>query len=74
MKITKKYKKIATFLIGCLTMITYIFRGLLYLILKGIRLWVKKDGIIDNFNVIGVKRKIKNILILKIKCYNNIKE
>ena len=41
MKITKKYKKIATFLIGCLTMITYSFRNLLYLILKGIRLWKK---------------------------------
>ena len=41
MKITKKYKKIATFLIGCLTMITYSFRDLLYLILKGIRLWKK---------------------------------
>lgn len=41
MKITKKNKKIATFLIGCLTMITYSFRDLLYLILKGIRLWKK---------------------------------
>ena len=41
MKITKKNKKIATFLIGCLTMITYSFRNLLYLILKGIRLWKK---------------------------------
>ena len=41
MKITKKYKKIATFLIGCLTMIPYSFRGLLYLILKRIRLWKK---------------------------------
>ena len=37
----KKIQKIATFLIGCLTMIPYSFRGLLYLILKRIRLWKK---------------------------------
>ncbi len=44
--ISEKSKKIATFLIGCLTMITYKFRGLLYLILKGIRLWEKKDMVV----------------------------
>lgn len=40
----KELQKVATFLIGCLTMITYSFRVLLYLILKEIRLWKKGYG------------------------------
>lgn len=70
MKITKKYKKIATFLIGCLTMITYSFRNLLYLILKGIRLW--KKGYSSCFGE-GYQQYTKHIIKYVDNHFNNDK-
>ena len=70
MKITKKYKKIATFLIGCLTMITYSFRSLLYLILKGIRLW--KKGYSSCFGE-GYQQYTKHIIKYVDNHFNNDK-
>ena len=44
MKKSEKNEKNCNFLIGCITQVTYKFRRLLYLILKGIRLWKKEYG------------------------------